>query len=89
MTPIEYNGSLPGEGEQPEHEVALLDCPHCWRGLQPREDGLYYDDDVVICVCGSASVMWVDDNGSAYIRSWTCPHGIDDEEPCDACEVVR
>lgn len=65
-----------------------MDCARqsCGLHLQPREDGMYYDGDVIVCArCGTVNQIEVDDDGTS-VSSWTCAHLVHGDEGCATCD---
>ena len=64
----------------------MIECHPRGRQLAtPHADGLYYEDDELTCACGAVSRIGVDDD-QAYVSGWRCRHGVDEEDPCEACD---
>jgi DNA-directed RNA polymerase subunit M/transcription elongation factor TFIIS len=77
-----------------------IECGNCgwmlWVEPDKNGDAIVWDGESVHCdSCGSDNQMSVDDSevdpdgpavGHAYVHSWVCKHGKDDETPCGECE---
>lgn len=58
--------------------IDSLECPCCGDdGAFPNANGLYYDEQALVCGC--LGLVAVDEDGVAYIS-------INDTEPCPTCE---
>jgi len=67
--------------------IAITDwlaCPRCGdEVIESDAECLFQEDRKAVCVCGARCVVQVDDN-HAYL-SWSCEHGVDENEPCVEC----
>lgn len=69
-------------------DTASLNCKSCCGVLPRSKDGLYGEDDEIICLdCCAVNIGFDDDLVCAYVSRYRCRHGKDSQEACDLCEV--